>query len=472
MSKNILKKKLIIGRRANKKVFFIGIGGAGMSNLAFLAKDIGFDVCGSDIKESRNINRLKKKKIKVFIGHSENNIKKTNPDYVVYSSAIPEDNEELKLAKNKNLPLLHRFSFLTKIIAPYKKIAVAGTHGKTTTTSMIGFILQNAKKPAYVYWGGEDISLKNKKITPQSWIVSETDESDKSFLLIDPQVAVITNVDRDHLSNYENSFKQLKNAFSLFIKGGKFRKYNIICADDKNLNEITKNINSPKKILTYGFDKKADLKATNTQYSQKGATGEIFLKERKQGVLNLPSYGEKNLLNALAAILACYFAGVKIKKSIEILKKYSLPKRRCEKIGEKNNILVFDDKALHPAQIKAVLKSLKIFKRKIIAVYQPHRYTRMAMLGEEIGKAFKDADFIISTDIYSAFEKPIRGINGKKVFSWVKKHNPGKKLFYLKDYKKTPMFIKSKARPGDLIITLGLGTIKEIPLEILKIISP
>ena len=448
-----------------EKVFLIGIGGAGMSSLAFLAKNLGFEVSGSDIEDSDTVKKLQKKGIKVFIGHLEKNVSLIKPDIVVYSSAIKKDNPELKWAKNHKLIVKHRSEFLAPLISPFKTIAIAGTHGKTATTSMVGFLLQQAKKTTYVYLGGENICLKETKITPQSLVVLETDESDGSFLLFDPTISIVTNIDKDHLSNYHYNFRELKNAFKTFIQGKDKIKVNILCLDDDNLQSVARRIKA-RKTLTYGLKNKADLMALDIRHSSSGTEAKLIFKRKNQGILKLPVFSEQNLLNSLGAMLAAKEIGISFKQSIKILKKFQLPKRRSEIIGEKKSILVIDDYAHHPTEIKATLASLKILKRRIIAVYEPHRYTRMKMLGDKVGQAFDDADVIISLDICPAFEKPIKGITGKKVNEWIKKYNPKKKVFYVRRLEDIPKFIKKIIQPNDLIVTLGPGTIKGLAQKI------
>jgi len=448
-----------------EKVFLIGIGGAGMSSLAFLAKNLGFEVSGSDIEDSDTVKKLQKKGIKVFIGHLEKNVSLIKPDIVVYSSAIKKDNPELKWAKNHKLIVKHRSEFLAPLISPFKTIAIAGTHGKTATTSMVGFLLQQAKKTTYVYLGGENICLKETKITPQSLVVLETDESDGSFLLFDPTISIVTNIDKDHLSNYHYNFRELKNAFKTFIQGKDKIKVNILCLDDDNLQSVARRIKA-RKTLTYGLKNKADLMALDIRHSSSGTEAKLIFKRKNQGILKLPVFSEQNLLNSLGAMLAAKEIGISFKQSIKILKKFQLPKRRSEIIGEKKSILVIDDYAHHPTEIKATLASLKILKRRIIAVYEPHRYTRMKMLGDKVGQAFDDADVIISLDICPAFEKPIKGITGKKVNEWIKKYNPKKKVFYVKHLEDVLKFLKKIIQPKDLIITLGPGTIKGLAQKI------
>jgi len=449
-----------------RKVFFIGIGGAGMSSLAFLAKDLGYQVSGSDIKDSDNIRKLHDKGIKVFLGHSEKNIASIKLDIAVYSSAIKKDNPELVWAKKSKIIIKHRFAFLAQLISPFKTIAVSGTHGKTTATSMVGFLLQEAKKPVYIYLGGENICLKEKKITPQSWVVLETDESDKSFLLFDPDISIVTNIDQDHLSNYHYSFKELKQSFKKFIKGKGKRKVDILCLDDENLQSVARRIKA-RKTLTYGLKKQADLRAQNLSFSASGIKSNLTFKGRFMGQFQAPFLSEKNLLNALGAMLAVKQVGVSFQQSMKILKRFQLPKRRSEIIGEKKKILVIDDHADHPTEVKTTLASLKVLERRIIAIYEPHRYTRMKMLGDKVGQAFDDADVIISLDICPAFEKPIKGMTGKKVNEWIKKYNPQKKVFYVKKLEDVPKFLKKIIQPKDLIITLGPGTIKGLAQKIL-----
>ncbi|NMB92273.1 MAG: UDP-N-acetylmuramate--L-alanine ligase [Parcubacteria group bacterium] len=449
------------------KVYFIGIGGAGMSSLALLAKDLGYFVYGSDIKNSDTVQKLKRKGIKIFLGHDKKNITSVNPQLVVYTSAIKKDNPEFQWAKKNKIKLQHRFAFLSQLILPFKTIAVSGSHGKTTTTSMVGFLLQQAKIPTYVYLGGENKCLKETKITPQSWVVLETDESDRSFLLFDPLISIITNIDRDHLSNYHYRFNELKNAFKRFIKGQKRRKLTILCTDDKNLVQVAKNVKK-QAFLTYGLHSQADFQAQNLKYSASGITADLIFQGKNIGQLKVPFLNEKNVSNALGAMLAAQQAGVSFKQSRKYLQKFTLPKRRSEIIGEKKGILIIDDHADHPTEVKTTLQSLKVLKRRIIAIYEPHRYTRMKMLGEKVGTAFDDADIIISLDICPAFEKPIKGITGKKVNDYIKKYNPQKKVFYVAKLDEVPQFLKKLIQPHDLVVTLGPGTIKGLAQKIFQ----
>jgi len=297
-------------------------------------------------------------------------------------------------------------------------------------------------------------------------VVLETDESDGSFLLFDPTISIVTNIDKDHLSNYHYNFRELKNAFKTFIQGKDKIKVNILCLDDDNLQSVARRIKA-RKTLTYGLKNKADLMALDIRHSSSGTEAKLIFKRKNQGILKLPVFSEQNLLNSLGAMLAAKEIGISFKQSIKILKKFQLPKRRSEIIGEKKSILVIDDYAHHPTEIKATLASLKILKRRIIAVYEPHRYTRMKILGDKVGQAFDDADVIISLDICPAFEKPIKGITGKKVNEWIKKHNPKKKVFYVRRLEDIPKFIKKIIQPNDLIVTLGPGTIKGLAQKIL-----
>ncbi|MCX6736907.1 MAG: UDP-N-acetylmuramate--L-alanine ligase [Candidatus Parcubacteria bacterium] len=448
-----------------KKVYLIGIGGMGMASLALLAKEKNWQISGSDLKESENTKQLQKKGIKVHIGHDPKNIIDFKPDLVVYSSAIKDDNLEKAYALKTGLTLKGRFAFLSDLIFPHMTVAVAGTHGKTSTTAMIGYIRQKAGLPVYTYLGGQDDCLKNKKIKKETAIILETDESDRSFLLFDPDVAVITNIDKDHLNNYDNSFLKLKKAFFEFIKGKGRRIWNVICIDDLNLKEISKNF---KNILTYSVKNQADLEAKNILYNSKGTQADIYYHNKKRGVLIWPILGEKNLSNALGAILASMLTGVTIEKSISILKNFKLPDRRLEIKGNFKKAIVIDDHADHTTEIKATLEALKVLNRRLIAIYQPHRYSRMKCLKKSIGKAFKSADMIITVDLCSAGEKSIKGVSGKAIFQWIKKTNSGKNVFYIKDWKNVPKFLSKKIKPKDCIVILGPGTISGLSDLLIK----
>ena len=451
-----------------KRIFFIGIGGMGMSNLALLAKQLGYQVFGSDINKSDKLKELKDKGIKIFIGHSQKNIQEAQPKEVVYSSAIPSDNVEKLYAEKLELPVYHRFAFLTKIINKARSIGISGTHGKTTTTTMVGFILQKANFPVYTYLGGQSKLIKNSKISPATYCVIETDESDQSFLQLDPKIAIVTNVDRDHLIAYNGCFGNLKKAFRQFIMGGSNRVCNILCKDDRYLNYLIKTLNS-RKIKTYSFkNQTADLFAKNIQISSQGIKADLIFHQKPIGQLNLPCLGKQNLLNSLAAILAAYYLGVPSKKSLKILSSFQLPQRRLERKGEIQGILVIDDHADHPTEIMTTLESLKPLARRIIAVYEPHRYSRMKIVKSYVGRAFRDADMIICLPLCPAFEKPIKGINSQAIYHWIKKANFNKPVYYVKDLSLAPQFLIEKAKKGDVIITLGPSTIDGLADKIIS----
>ncbi len=443
--------------KRGENIYLIGIGGMGMATLAEMTKAAGLKVLGSDANiKSANVSRLVASGIKVYESQVVGRLKRLKPDLVVYSSAIQTDNNELKEARALGIKTLSRFELLLAIIKNHKYIAVAGTHGKTSTTSLIAYLAQKNNLKAYTYLGGKDDCLKNPKIDSKTSFVIETDESDCSFLLARPNLAVITNIDRDHLIAYGNKFANLKKAFQQFAN----QSHKIIlCWEDKNVRQLSQTL--PRTAcLSYGFDRKADLHAQDIKFLAKGTKAKLYYKGQFIGELNSPLLGTKYLLNTLGAILAARQMGVNFNLSLKALKNYTLPHRRCEILLATDRVILVDDHADHPTEVKATLEALKTFQRRLVIIYEPHRFTRMSSLGSDlVGSAFSLANVIITVNLCPAGEVPIKGINGKVVNKWIKKFNPQKPVYYVADWHKVPQFLKKKLQPGDVVACLGPGTI-------------
>ena len=449
------------------KIFFVGIGGAGMNKLALLLKDFGDEIFGSDIKNSKETEKLQNKGINIYIGHNKNHINKSI-DLVIYSSAIPSSNEELIQAKKIGITVKKRGEALAEITKKFKTIVVSGTHGKTTTTAFIGYILKENGKKTNVYIGGEEEEFDSFDKTAELFVI-ESDESDRSFLFFEPKILVITNIDKDHLGAYQNSFKNLKQAFKTLQNKSEKK---VICRDDKNAFSIA-NLSDTNTFFYSIKNKKANIFATNIKYSASGTEFDLFYLRKFIERGFIPSYGDKNVLNALAAISVAHLSGIKIKDTLISLESFSMPNRRMKIRGEIKGITVIDDHADHPTEIESTLNAIKKHfpSKRIIAVFQPHRYSRVNALKQNIAKPFHYADIIISTDIYPAFEAPIKGINGSVINKWIKEKNEEKEVYYGKQLEDVTQILRKILKRNDLIVLLGPGDIENFSHSLIRFLK-
>ncbi len=445
------------------RIHFIGISGIGMSGIAELMQDQGFLIQGSDISLNENTKRLKKKGIKFFLSHNKNNIKSV--DAVVFSTAIKKDNPEIKEAIKKNIPLLSRADMLGELMKDKKSIAIAGSHGKTTTTSLVGNILSQAQLDPTIVNGGIINSLsKNNRYGMGEWMVVEADESDGSFLKLPHQISIITNLDIEHLDYYKTD-KKLYKAFEKFVNMLPFYGSSIICYDDINLRKIIKK-NKTKNIITYSIsNKKADvfiikiIKKTNkTSFILK--TNNEKLKTLNNYKFTINSIGNHNTLNATASIVASKVIGVKNISINTALKNYIGVKRRFTYLGKKNKALIYDDYAHHPTEINATLEAAKNLKKRIIVVFQPHRFSRTKVLINQFVKVLSKINNLILLETYSAGEKTIPGATSKDLY--LKIHKKNKNLTYLKMENNLEQALDNFTKNNNLIIFMGAGSISNI----------
>jgi UDP-N-acetylmuramate--alanine ligase len=460
-----------------KVIHFVGIGGIGMSGIAEVLFNLGYDVTGSDIKDSETTKRLRDLGIKVYIGQEAENVDDSR--VVVVSSAVSDKNPEIIEAKRRSIPVIPRAEMLAELARLKYGILVAGAHGKTTTTSLISAILAHAGLDPTVIIGGRlKATGSNARLGQGEFLVAEADESDGSFLKLSPTIAVATNIDREHMDFFK-SVEALKEAFVSFLNKIPFYGVSIICIENEHLRELLPSLH--RRCVTYGFSGEADISAKNIR---KGFTSVSFdgtYKGRDLGNLDLPLLGEHNILNSLAAIGVALELQINMQLIKEALKRFGGIQRRFEFKGEAKEIKVFDDYGHHPTEIRATLKAAKegflIGSQnsgsgtheagRLFVLFQPHRYTRTKDLMDEFASSFSDADFLVLLDIYPAGEKPIEGINSGALVEKIKKSGRNNAL-YIKDRDEAVRYIASHIRKGDLLVTLGAGDVWKISDELLQ----
>ncbi len=458
--------KSYLNEDKKRNIHFIGIGGVGMSSLAMILSFLGHKVSGCDIFKSKYTQMLEKEGIPVYYTHSESHL--DGVDIVVYSSAIPQDNPELIKAKERGIWVIPRAQMLSEVMNLYpKSIVVAGSHGKTTTTSMIAEVLINLKKNPTVVVGGIINNIKTHSILGRSdYLVAEADESDGSFLCYNPFIEVITNIDKEHMDFYAD-FKAVKKAFVNFIKRCSPDGRIVLCGDDRGIKEVLEEISGP--FLLYGFSQRNHLIGKLIEDSACPLV-KVYYREKFLGDLRLGVPGKHNVLNALAAIGVALILGLPIEKVLKVLKEFKGVKRRLEFKGIwKGNILI-DDYAHHPTEIKASLETLrKMYKDKqLILIFQPHRFSRVKSLWDEFLFILKEPEILILTEIYSANESPISGISGYTFFEGVKGLRGTKPTFFAEKPEDVLELIEKLNERNQVIITMGAGNIYKIYNELLN----
>ncbi len=442
--------------RKINNIFFVGIGGIGMSGIAKLLHEQGFNVSGSDIYENENVKRLKRLGIKVRIGHNPKSISKI--DLLVYSSAVPKENPEILTAKQKSIPVIRRAEMLGDLISLKEtSIAVGGTHGKTTTSSIIGSVLASANLDPTLIIGGLVKSINsNTKMGSGKIIIVEADEYDRSFLALKPTIAIITNIELEHTDCYKN-IDELKDAFIQFARSIPFYGQLFICIDSPILYEISKHIERP--IVTYGFSDNAQYRAKNLSYNKNKSTYDVFYDSKKFGRISINLPGEHNILNSLVSLALCNEMKVPFKKIKEGLSNYKGVRRRFEIKGTFNDIMVVDDYAHHPTEVTATLLAAKKgWQKRLVVAFQPHLYTRTLQFHKEFANSLLIADIIIITDIYPAREEPIAGVSARLIVDHLKKAKK-ENCIYIPDLNDLERELDKIIEPNDLFITIGAGTI-------------
>ncbi|MGM0365762.1 MAG: UDP-N-acetylmuramate--L-alanine ligase [Actinomycetota bacterium] len=447
-----------------KKYFLIGIGGAGMSAIALVLKGMDNEVAGSDIKKSRYTAILENEGIEVFAGHHPSNL--GDSEVVVYSAAIPHDNVELAEARERGLKIMGRSDILAQILNSKKGIAISGTHGKTTTTSMVSLLLRGLGLDPTIIIGGELNELgSNARCGQSEYVVAEACESDGSFLKYKPFISVITNIEDDHMDYYKD-YGNLEKSFLKFMENTDSNGSVIINGDEVDLTAST-----GKKQLRYGFGAGNDLYARDISYANFGSTYTLVVKGGKDKELrvrlNVP--GKHNVKNSLAALSVCYCLGLDMEKAVELMQFFTGVKRRFEKKGEKRGALIFDDYAHHPSEVRATLTAAAQEKKnRVITVFQPHRYSRLSNLLGKFGNCFSESDVLIVTDVYGAGEHPLPGINGKAIIDELAEEGFDKRLIYIPKLNDVSRYLEFNIKKDDMVLLMGAGDITRVTEELLK----
>ena len=454
---------------SNEVVHFIGIGGIGMSGLAQIMKNTGFIIQGSDSSRNKNTERLIKLGIKVYFGHHQKHLKKAT--MIVISSAIKKNNRELKFARSKKLPIFKRGDMLANIVALKKNIVVTGSHGKTTTTSLVANILLEAGLDPTVINGGVINSFKNTaQLGKGDWAVIESDESDGSFLKLPVTYSIVTNVDKEHLDYYKN-FNNLKKSFKKFIEKTPSFGKSLVCFDDSNMRSIISNCNK-NNLLTYGFNKNSNYRIKNVKKNSNGSVFDLGINFSKNKTFDIKNIkvnllGDHNIRNTTASISIALNLGIEISKIKKALKKFLGIQRRFTKVFSIKEREFFDDYAHHPTEIMAVINSAKeVYKnRKVITVFQPHRYSRVKVLKKEFSLSFKKSDTVILCPVYSAGEKMKYNFNQNDFAKLISKKSKVQ-VINIKNQKDLKNYFKKNLVEDEVVICMGAGSISSWIREI------
>ena len=446
-----------IGHEAPKlpfrRIHFVGIGGIGMSGIARVLLNLGCRVSGSDVKPTEITRQLSRSGARVFTGHKAAFV--DGADAVVISSAVKPDNPEVKNARNRGIPVLRRAEMLSELARLKITVTIAGCHGKTTTTSMVAMALAKAGADPTMIIGGQLKNIgSNARLGAGDYLVAEADESDGSFLLLSPKVAVVTNIDNDHLDYYKN-MHNVRGAFEEHLRSVPADGAAVVCSDDSELGRLIPELSG--NVIRYGLSGRTDWTAKNIRPLPAGSTFDLVHRGRKIARARLSVPGRHNVLNALGAIAAGHFLGFNLKKLLAGLAEFRGVGRRLDRLGEAGGVTFLDDYGHHPTEIRTTLAAVReLYKGRLIAIFQPHRYSRTKLLQDEFGRAFKAADFVYVDSIYAAGEKPIAGVSSGLVLRALKRSHVAC----------APMpravDLARELRRGDVVITIGAGDIWKV----------
>jgi len=444
--------------RTAEHVHFIGIGGYGMSAIARVMLEMGYAVSGSDVASQELTEKLAAKGAKIYIGHDPKYVQ--GADLVVYSTALPVDNVERVAAQGMNIPTIHRSQMLARLLNERTGIAIAGAHGKTTTSSMIALVMESCGlDPTYII-GGEVVNLgTNAKAGKGEFVVAEADESDGSFLQYRPAVAIITNIEADHLENYDGDFNKLKEAYVSYLNNIRPDGLAVLGVDDENVREVLARAGA-RRTITFGVESAdADYVADDIRLGDRCAAFTVLRGGKPLGEISLSVPGRHNVYNALAAIIVCLEAGLSFEAVARAIGAFRGAKRRFHVLGEVKDMLIVDDYAHHPTEIQATIQAAKATGKRIIAVFQPQRYTRTYFLLDAFSRSFAGADEVMITDIYSpAGEQRIEGVSASKLVEMIAS-NSNPNVSYVPTKEEVLSRLAERIAPGDLVLTMGAGDI-------------
>ena len=448
-----------------QRIHFVGIGGIGMSGIAEVLLNLGYHISGSDVRESEVTRRLQALGCEVSYGHRKENVKEA--DVVVYSSAVRKDNPEVKVAEERLIPVIPRAEMLAELMRMKIGVAIAGTHGKTTTTSLISTVLAAAGLDPTVVIGGRLNSLgTNARLGQGDYLVAEADESDGSFVKLMPTIAVVTNIDPEHLDHYQGGIEEIREAFLSFVNKIPFFGLAVLCLDHPNIQSLIPRLK--KRFATYGLTTQADFQAKEVAFEGLSTSFDVLHQRKELGRLKIRMPGLHNVYNSLATLATAFELDIPFATVQEALRDFSGIQRRFQIKGEKRGVLVVDDYGHHPVEIVATLRAARTgFQRRIVVVFQPHRYTRTQTLFQEFLTAFNDADVLILTDIYPAGEDRIEGVDARRLSEGIRDHGH-KDVTFIPDKGKILDHLLQTVKSGDLVITLGAGDIWQVSDELVK----
>ena len=455
--------------RRIRRVHFVGIGGTGMNGIAEVLVNQGFEVSGSDLKTSAATRHLSELGVRVVIGHDAALV--DGVDVLVVSTAVPEDNPEVIAARELRIPVIPRAQMLVELMRFKRGIAVAGTHGKTTTTSLTASLLAEAgMDPTFVIGGVVNAWGSNARLGQGEFLLAEADESDGSFLLLQPVIALVTNIDHDHLENYKNSFENLKMAFVEFLHHLPFYGAAILCVDDPEVKALIPHVG--RAVVTFGLSESADIRATDIRQDGRNMVFKVHLPQPSEPIdvsINLP--GLHNVRNALGAIAVAWEIGIEVNTVVDCLREFKGVGRRFADVGEllfgKGSVRVIEDYGHHPSELEVTIAAARGGwpEKRIVAVFQPHRYTRTASLFDEFSRVLSEADIVVLTDIYSAGEAGIEGIDSAALCKSIRVRRKVDPVL-IHDVEELTASLPALLRDGDLVLLMGAGSIEQVAHEL------
>jgi len=449
-----------------KRLHFVGIGGSGMSGIAEILINLGYHITGSDMRQTAVTNRLEELGAVIYYNHSAENV--GDADVVVISSAIHGDNPELISSAERGIPVIRRAEMLAELMRMKYGIGIAGTHGKSTTTSIVGEVLTEGKLDPTVIVGGIVANLRsNVRLGTGEYLVAEADEFDKSFLRLSPTIAVVTNMEREHMECYGDDIEELRGAFVEFMNKVPFYGAVILCIDEPPLQEVLPEIE--RRIITYGLSTQADVRAVKVDFNKNGTNFTVIADGNTLGEVHTNLIGLHNVKNSLAAIAVGLEVGLEFESIKRALANFQGVYRRFQTKGEIDGILIVDDFGHHPTEIQVTLQAAKMAynDRRIVAVFQPHLYSRTHEFFQEFGKAFLDSDVLVITEIYGSREQPMEGVSAEMIARAAKDYGH-RNVFFESDSQKIPELLEKIVKSGDLVITIGAGPIWKVGMAFLE----